>query len=125
MTHPPDSSSKERRHRDRRAVDGLTVMRPESGRVVDLSFTGMGLETPERIEVGKTYAFRLKQGRRGHRLEGTVRWCVLRQAGKASPKAGETHYRAGIAFELPGPRSQRFIDEVLRGLPIRKLLGLF
>jgi hypothetical protein len=125
MKHGSKSSSSERRHRDRRPVEGLNVLRPKSGRVIDLSSTGMGLETPERVEVGKTYAFRLKRGWRGHRLEGTVRWCVLRQAGRAVSKVSETHYRAGVAFELPGPSSQRFIAEVLRGIQGRKLLGLF
>ena len=67
--------------------------------VVNMSVTGMAVETLSRLNVGRQYHFKLSNGGLEVELPGTVAWCVLGKTRK--DEGGNVHpvYRAGIHFK--------------------------
>lgn len=94
------ASAGQRRHKryEVRDVHGSLLFRTQV-QVRNLSVSGLALETPERLQLGRTYAIRLAGDSDAIDLSGTIRWCHL---ASASPKEGggpRVVYEAGLAFE--------------------------
>ena len=90
----------QRRHRryEVHDVHGSLLFRTKV-QVRNLSVSGLALETPERLQLGRTYAIRLAGADDAVDVSGTIRWCHL--ASTRSKEGGETRavYEAGLAFQ--------------------------
>ena len=94
------SNTHQRRHKryEVQDVHGALLFRTQV-KVRNLSVSGLALETPERLQLGRTYAIRLAGDADAVDVSGTIRWCRL---ASARPKAGgepQAVYEAGLAFE--------------------------
>ncbi len=83
------------RDHTRRKVQDVRLEAPIRGHIVDLSESGLGIESPQPLEVRKRYVFRFNTRRARPEFLGEVRWCRLESfgSGEAAPV-----YRAGIAL---------------------------
>lgn len=90
---PKQSPSKPLRSHTRRRVEDVRVEVPIRGQIVDLSESGLGIESSQPLEVGRRYAFRLKTRRARPEFLGEVRWCRLESFGSGQ---NDPVYRAGV-----------------------------
>jgi hypothetical protein len=90
----------QRRHKryEIRDVRGSLLFRTQV-QVRNLSVSGLALETPERLQLGRTYAIRLAGDGDAIDLSGTIRWCHLASAPSKGGKGTRVVYEAGLAFE--------------------------
>jgi len=88
----------EARSNHRRPLNTILLTNPVPGQVVDMSASGMGLESREAIKVSVENLFTLASGSTRAQILGEVRWCKL--AGTKPLPNGEVAplYRAGIVF---------------------------
>ncbi len=90
----------QRRHRryEVHDVHGSLLFRTKV-RVRNLSVSGLALETPERLQLGRTYAIRLAGAEDAVDVSGKIRWCHL--ASTRPKEGGEPRavYEAGLAFD--------------------------
>ncbi len=88
----------DRRGHPRKSAESTFVAGSISGRLVNMSESGLGLETQKPLPVLKQGTFTLGIGKARPQFRGQVRWCRL--TGTASLADGETApvYRAGIAL---------------------------
>lgn len=94
------SNSGQRRHKryEVQNVHGSLLFRTQV-QVRNLSVSGLAIETPERLQLGRTYAIRLAGEDDAVDVSGTIRWCHL---ASAKPKGSDSPwavYEAGLAFE--------------------------
>jgi PilZ domain len=69
-------------------------------KILNMSLTGMAVETDTQMKVGRTYSLTLKHGTdNGLRLPGSVVWCHLRGLRKGEAGDTRTVYEAGICFQ--------------------------
>lgn len=100
----------ERRRRSRRAqaryaIREVCVDYPVEGRVVDVSESGMGIESSKQLMVGSIYIFRVSRNGQRLSLPGRVEWCRLTRT-RTSRLQTLPLYRAGVAFtESPSKRA--------------------
>ncbi len=109
----------ERRRAPRYVVHGVRgwLVFQSEARVLNLSLTGMSVETVHRLEVGKAYAIRLAHDGFDLRLNGTVVRSRLEGTRKLDAAAGHDSvpvYESGIRF-----------DDALgeKGASLHRLLG--
>ncbi len=90
----------QRRHRryEVHDVHGALLFRTQV-KVRNLSVSGLALETPERLQLGRTYAIRLAGDDDAVDVSGTIRWCRLASARAANGGEPQAVYEAGLAFE--------------------------
>lgn len=89
-------------------------------RLVDLSTSGLGIETSVGLRLGVPYPFRLRDGQQTLSTEAVVRWCRLVR-NESSEGESRPVYRAGAAFvdwlpvepEVPIANLERQIDVAL------------
>lgn len=67
--------------------------------VRNLSVSGLALETPERLQLGRRYAIHLAGEKDAVDVSGTIRWCHLESTRSAGGGASGAVYEAGLAFE--------------------------
>jgi hypothetical protein len=80
-----------------RDVQGSLLFVAEA-RVLDMSLTGMAVETDTRLRLDRTYSLRLRrEDGQEVPLTATVMWCQLRPAHEGV-KAGSLVYTAGLRF---------------------------
>ena len=65
----------------------------------NLSVSGLALETPERLQLGRTYAIHLSGDKDAVDVSGTIRWCHLESLRPKAGGPGGAVYEAGLAFE--------------------------
>ncbi len=100
MHRAPDIPQERRRHRryDVRGVRGVLVF-PMRLEVLNMSLTGMAVESRAPLEIGRRYDLELRDGDRTIPLNVEVQWCHLvrtehaEQSDEVSPV-----YRAGLDF---------------------------
>jgi hypothetical protein len=68
-------------------------------KVRNLSVSGLALETPERLQLGRTYAIRLTGDRDAVDVSGTIRWCHFASAQPSDGGDSKAVYEAGLAFQ--------------------------
>lgn len=88
----------DRRRKSRRMADSTFVVGSVSGRLVDVSEWGLGLEAQQPLPVLKEGTFTLGISKARPQFQGEIRWCRL--IGTAESANGEQSpiYRAGIAL---------------------------
>jgi hypothetical protein len=90
----------ERRRTPRYSVKDVqgSLLFVAEARVLDMSLTGMAVETDTRLRLDRTYSLRLRrEDGQDVPLTATVMWCQLRPA-KDGAKAGSLVYTAGLHF---------------------------
>ncbi len=94
------SNTGQRRHRryEVQDVHGALLFRTQV-KVRNLSVSGLALETPERLQLGRTYAIRLAGDHDAVDVSGTIRWCRLASARPTAGGEPQAVYEAGLAFE--------------------------
>ncbi len=98
----------DRRSTLRSAVSGVQIVAPIPSIVVDLSENGMGIESLQAIAVGREMTFEIRNGARGSKAPGVVKWCKLTGTFKGPGRQhGAAMFRAGVAFAGSLPRQPR------------------
>jgi hypothetical protein len=82
-----------------RDVDGILHFNTQA-RILNLSLTGMAVETGTALRVGRAYSFTLRRGpAEPVKLSGEVAWCQLRRTRKNSSGDTAPVYEAGMRFD--------------------------
>lgn len=92
----------ERRRNQRYAVQDVrgTLLLSTQARILNMSLTGMAVETDSRLRLGRTYSLKLQHdGETTVPLGATVVWCQLRQAKVQESGEGRIVYVSGLQFE--------------------------
>lgn len=89
---------KERRLRPRHGLAGVhgNLLFSRTCRVLDLSGTGVAIETEVALAPGRSYAVKIEHEARRIALDGTVAWCRLRGTRKNDEGESVPYYAAGI-----------------------------
>ncbi len=74
-----------------------------AGHVLNISETGLAIETSSRPVVGKSYRFSLSDSEVSVAATARVRWCVLRKTAPAEGGDVLPIYFAGLRFEEVDP----------------------
>lgn len=92
----------ERRRNERYAVQDVrgTLLLSTEARILNMSLTGMAVETDSRLRLGREYSLKLQHDDRMEiPLNATVVWCQLRQARGEGGGEGRIAYVSGLQFE--------------------------
>jgi hypothetical protein len=96
------AEAEERRNHPRFEVETLVpgrLLYRARARAMNLSLTGIALEAPERLEVGRSHQVRLTHRSGGTMdMHGRIVWCHMLETIDESGKKGPS-YRAGLEFE--------------------------
>jgi hypothetical protein len=103
---PPNTRSQPRYE-----VDDLRVHTPVGAKILDVNSRGMGLETMERLPLGRQDTFMLVARSRRVRVPGHVAWCRIVRTVKTSSGDQMPVFRAGVRFDESFSTSAR--DELL------------
>jgi len=68
-------------------------------RIVDISISGIKIESDRRLDIGREYSIRVSHGDDSVRVVGSVVWCVLTRVIDADKGENVPVYRAGIEFK--------------------------
>lgn len=117
-------AGEEPRASQRYSTRDFAVEFPVGAVVVDVSESGMGIESSKQLRVGASYVFRVQMGEKSFGMPGKVEWC--RFAGThgtigADPAAV---YKAGVSFSSgPARKSwsvalKNLVDSGIEPLPV-------
>ncbi len=93
---------RDRRRSARHVVQNVngTLHFSADARIINMSLTGMAVETDAQLRVGRTYSLSLRHGSdQALRLSGTVVWCHLRSLRRTGSTETRPVYEAGIHFD--------------------------
>jgi hypothetical protein len=93
---------RERRRSPRHPVRDVkgTLHLSSEAKILNMSLTGMAVETDAQMKVGRTYALTLRHGDEPSlRMSGSVVWCHLRGLRRGDAGETKTVYEAGICFD--------------------------
>ena len=93
-------SQSDRRQFPRKVAESTFVAGSISGRLVNMSESGLGLETEKPLPVLKQGMFTLDIGKARPKFRGEVRWCRLTGTAAATDGDSVPVYRAGIALVI-------------------------
>ena len=121
-------AGEEGRASQRYATRDIAVEFPIGAAVLDVSASGMGIESSEQLRVGADYVFRVSMGRKSLGLPGRVEWC--RFAGTSGTKGAQQSavYKAGVSFAAGAAREtwgialQKLADEGVERLDVAPAL---
>lgn len=97
-----DGRIQERRRRPRHVVQNVegTLHISADAKILNMSLTGLAVETDTQLRVGRTYSLTLRHGvDHSVRLSGTVVWCHLRSLRRSETGDTRPIYVAGVRFE--------------------------
>ena len=93
--------SDERRDRPRKQVVGVRLQsKTLNGRILDVSGTGIGIETPQCVNLGDRHQVRISYGGKSVLAEGAVKW-IARASELLIGQAPVAVFRAGIELNRP------------------------
>lgn len=95
------SDRPEERRLDREPAIGFALKSPISGRIVDITAFGAGVESHSPLKVLEERSFILGIGKSSATVLGEVRWCRLSETKLATDGESIPIFRAGIAFIDP------------------------
>jgi len=100
-TETENGSSAERRRYSRRAVEGVrgSFLLAADAKVVNMSLTGLALETATYLHVGRDYQVKLRFEEEALDLSGKIVWCTLVKTEKQPSGEVVPVYRAGVRFD--------------------------
>ncbi len=106
-------AGEEPRSSQRYRTTDLAVEFPIGAAVVDVSDSGMGIESSHQLRVGASYVFRVQVGEESFGMPGKVEWC--RFAGSNGTKGADPAavYKAGVSF-ASGPAKQSWSSALER-----------
>jgi len=93
---------KERRRHPRHPVNDVkgTLHVSTGARIINMSVTGLAVETDMQMRVGRSYSLTLRHGADFVlKLAGTVVWCHLRGVRKTESGETQSVYHAGFRFD--------------------------
>jgi hypothetical protein len=129
--HSPREESRSRRslRYPVQNVQGILHFNTEA-RVINLSLTGLALESPLAVKVGRSYTITLRKGDEPTvRLSATVVWCHLQEIRKTQSGEPQPIYAAGVEFTdtLTEKAGQliRFLEESAVVTVGRRVTGRF
>jgi hypothetical protein len=101
MMLPVTSPPKDRRNRPRHGLENVhgNVLFSNTCKVLDLSGTGVAVETEVVLKPGRSYAVKIDYDDRRIALDGTVAWCRLRGTRKNDEGESVPYYAAGIELQ--------------------------
>lgn len=67
--------------------------------VLNLSLSGMAVETTQQLRLGRVYSVRLGSGRGGVDVDGTVKWCHLMKTKEGPGGQPVNVFHVGITFD--------------------------
>jgi len=91
----------EERRLDREPAIGFALKSPISGRIVDITAFGAGVESHSPLKVLEERPFTFGIGRSNATVQGRVRWCRLSETKRTTDGESIPIFRAGIAFVDP------------------------
>lgn len=93
--------NEERRDRPRKQIVGVRLQSPTlTGRIVDVSGAGIGIETPQCVTMGDRHKVRITYGTKSVLAEGAVKW-IERASELLVGRAAVPVFRAGIELNRP------------------------
>lgn len=107
FSEPADSEAEERRAQPRFETGDLVVRAPVGARIIDVSPAGLGLESLERLALGRPDSYELVEGSRRLRIPGRAVWCRLVRTVKTASGDQVPVYRAGVVFSHEFSRADR------------------
>jgi len=116
-------SGQERRRYARQAVEGVhgSFLIAADAKVVNMSLTGLALETLTYLHVGRNYQVKVRF--RGHTLDltGKIVWCTLVKTERQASGEVAPVYRAGVRFDKTLSEQGEQLAEVLGADPEARL----
>lgn len=94
----PETGRRRAKRHEVKDVHGSLLFRVQVS-VVNVSLTGMAVETTERLRVGRSYQIRLTDSDRAIDVDGEVKWCRMTKTQKVETGDAAPVYRAGISFD--------------------------
>ena len=91
----------EERRLDREPAIGFALKSPISGRIVDITAFGAGVESHSPLKVLEERPFTFGIGRSNATVQGRVRWCRLSETKRTTDGESIPIFRAGISFVEP------------------------
>ena len=117
-------SGEEPRAAQRYATKDFAVEFPIGAAVVDVSESGMGIESSRQLRVGASYVFRVQMGSKSFGMPGKVEWCRFAGTNGTIGADNTAVYKAGVSFSS-GPAKetwstalQRLIDSGIQPLAV-------
>jgi hypothetical protein len=91
---------REQRHHQRYDVDGVegSLLLSHDARILNMSLTGLLVETSSVLRVGASYSLRVPQPQGELRFRADVQWCRLVGTRRTPDGQNEAVYQAGIDF---------------------------
>jgi hypothetical protein len=101
MMSPVTSSPKDRRNRPRHGLENVqgNLLFSNTCKVLNLSGTGVAVETEVVLRPGRSYAVKIDYEERQIALDGIVAWCRLRGTRKNEEGESVPYYAAGIELQ--------------------------
>lgn len=97
--------------------------------VLNVSVSGLAIQTTERLQLGRTYTIRLAGGGEEIDVTGTIRWCHLARSRPKPNGEPEPVYEAGLALHgvLSGKGQELvgFLEQHVVLSPHQRLTGRF
>jgi len=97
----------------RYATRDIAVEFPIGAAVVDVSESGMGIESNQQLRVGADYVFRVQMGAKSFGLPGKVEWCRFARSKGIDGKEYAAVYKAGVSF-AHGPAQETWCEALGR-----------
>lgn len=104
----------EERVQRRYATRDIAVQFPVGAAVIDISESGMGIESGQQLRVGASYVFRVQMGPKSFGLPGKVEWCRFARTDGSLGVDRAPIYKAGVSFS--GGPAQETWGQALRRL---------
>lgn len=82
----------------RHPIEGLQLLNPVHGRVVDMSRQGLGVETWRPFSVPERSTFSIGRSVASAKIRAEVRWCLLVRTERVDNGDIVPVYRSGLAF---------------------------
>lgn len=97
----------------RYATRDIAVEFPIGAAVVDVSESGMGIESNQQLRVGADYVFRVQMGSKSFGLPGKVEWCRFARSKGLEGAEYVAVYKAGVSF-AHGPAQETWSEALGR-----------
>jgi hypothetical protein len=101
------------RTQERYATRDIAVEFPIGAAVVDVSESGMGIESNQQLRVGADYVFRVQMGVKSFGLPGKVEWCRFARTKGLGGVEYAAVYKAGVSF-AHGPAQETWSEALGR-----------
>jgi len=107
------SESGDPRVQERYATRDIAVEFPIGAAVLDVSESGMGIESNQQLRVGADYVFRVQMGAKSFGLPGKVEWCRFARTKGSDGAEYSAVYKAGVSF-AHGPAQETWSQALTR-----------